>query len=66
MTIQQQAVLEWYQKQYEDKKEHVRNDCKSDYFWENQTAEENLMNQLMYLMQLRMIIKGMEEAIGEK
>lgn len=64
MTIQQRASLEWYQKQYESKKEHMRKDCNSDWYWENENAEENLINQLMYLMQLRNKIDGMKKAIN--
>ena len=62
MTIQQQALLEWYQHQYEATKKSLRDDCSRDYFWEYEQAEEQMINKLVYMTQLRSLIEGMKKA----
>lgn len=65
MNLANEVTMQWYQKQYEDTKRSVIEDCNRDWFWKNETCEEELIKKLLYMTQLRNLIEGMKKATEE-
>ena len=66
MTIKQQAYIDWYQHQYDATKKSLLEECANERFWNNRTAEENLISKLVYMTQLRNMIEGLKTASEEE
>ena len=62
MNLANEVTMQWYQKQYEDTKRSVIEDCNREWFWENEFCEEELIKKLLYMTQLRNLIEGMKKA----
>lgn len=62
MTLENEVTMQWYQKQYETTKQSVIENCNRDWFWKNETCEEELIKKLLYMTQLRNMIEGMKKA----
>lgn len=62
MTLENEVTMQWYQKQYEITKQSVIENCNRDWFWKNETCEEELIKKLIYMTQLRNMIEGMKKA----
>lgn len=65
MNFENEVTMQWYQKQYETTKQSVIESCNRDWFWKNETCEEELIKKLLYMTQLRNLIKGMKIATEE-
>lgn len=61
MNLANEVTMQWYQKQYEDTKRSVIEDCNREWFWENEFCEEELIKKLLYMTQLRNLIEGMKK-----
>lgn len=62
MTIEQEAIIEWYQNEYNATLKNVKMECSEDWFWNQKTAEEQMIRRLLYMTQLRNMIEGLKKA----
>lgn len=60
MSVETKAKIEWYEHQYEVTKDWVSEMIKEQWFWKQETAEEQLIGKLIYMTQLRNKINGMK------